>query len=65
MIDKNVQLLERDNKQDTGEEQSKVSIAEDPSRLVHDEVRHGHFTGGVGDRPYKVSCGCLDRRDVS
>jgi hypothetical protein len=32
MIDKNNQLLERDNKQDTGEEKSKVSTAEDPSR---------------------------------
>ncbi len=32
MIDKNNQLLERDNKQDTGEETSNVSNAEDPSR---------------------------------
>ena len=39
MIDKNIQLLERDNEQDTREEQSKVSIAEDPSRLVHAEER--------------------------
>src|SRR5947209_14201099 len=23
---------------------------------------HDHFTGGVGDRLHKVSCGCLDRR---
>jgi amino acid transporter len=35
MIDKNIQLVERDNEQDTGEEKSNVSTAEDPSRLVH------------------------------
>ena len=39
MIDKNIQLVERDNEQDTGEEKSNVSAAEDPSRLVHAEVR--------------------------
>ena len=45
MIDKNNQLLERDNKQDTGEETSNVSTAEDPSRLVHAEVRQGSLLG--------------------
>ena len=45
MIDKNNQLLERDKKQDTGEEKSNVSTAEDPSRLVHAEVRQGSLLG--------------------
>jgi amino acid transporter len=45
MIDKINQLLERDNKQDTGEETSNVSTAEDPSRLVHAEVRQGSLLG--------------------
>jgi hypothetical protein len=45
MIDKNNQLLERDSKQDTGEETSNVSTAEDPSRLVHAEVRQGSLLG--------------------
>src|SRR2546426_966642 len=45
MIDKNNQLLERDNKQGTGEENSNVSAAEDPSRLVHAEVRQGSLLG--------------------
>ena len=45
MIDKNNQLLESVNKQDTGEEKSNVSTAEDPSRLVHSEVRQGSLLG--------------------
>jgi hypothetical protein len=46
MIDKNIQLVERDNEQGTGEEKSNVSTAEDPSRLVHAEVRQGSLLVG-------------------
>jgi hypothetical protein len=45
MIDKNIQLLERDNERDTSEEKSNVSTAEDPSRLVHTEVCQGSLLG--------------------
>src|SRR5438876_9952791 len=45
MIDKNIQLLERGNEQDTGEEKSNVGTAEDPSRLVHAEVCQGSLLG--------------------
>src|SRR5947209_19403922 len=61
MIDKNNQLLERDNKQGTGEENSNVSTAEDPSRLVHAEVRQGSL---LGSEHIRLCCQVIPHFDV-
>ena len=61
MIDKNIQLVERDNEQDTGEEKSNVSTAEDPSRLVHAEVRQGSLPGSEHIR---LCCQVIPHFDV-
>ena len=45
MIDKNNQFLERDNKEGSSEEQSRVVGDDDASRLVRLEVRQGSFPG--------------------
>jgi len=45
MIDKNKQFLESDKKQGTDEGETRVSVDEDPSLLVHSEVCQGSLPG--------------------